>query len=121
MVREWQRGFADNLAGFMTLAGDEQGVALPEHGDGGADSRTAIADLDRAGRGGEDRRANGGGVFRARIVVGDDDEVRATRCNLAHLRALAGVAIAATTEDNDEPLADEGAQRRQRLLQRVGL
>ena len=39
----------------------------------------------------------------------------------AHDRPLAAVAVAAAAEDDDEPACDEGPQRRERLLQRVGL
>ena len=42
--------FADDLAGFMALAGDQQHVAAAQLGDRGADRLAAVADLDRAGR-----------------------------------------------------------------------
>src|SRR5260370_32819317 len=105
----------------MTLSGNEERIAVAEHCDSGPDREAAIADLDRAGRGGEDRGADGGGLLRARVIVGDDDDIGAARRDLAHLRPLARVAIAAAAEDDDQALAHEGAKRRERLFERIGL
>src|SRR5690348_8887870 len=45
MVAEVQPLFADDLAGFMALAGDEKDVAGLELGDGAADRLAPVADL----------------------------------------------------------------------------
>ena len=55
VVAERQRLVADNLAGFVALAGDQQHVALAQLGDAAGNRLAAVADLDRAGRGFQDR------------------------------------------------------------------
>ena len=57
-----------------------------------------------------------------RIVAGDHDAIGEGRRHAAHLRPLAGIAIAAATEHAHEapPLRDRGTHRREHLLQRVG-
>ena len=62
-----------------------------------------------------------GGVLAARIVVGDDDAVGGLGGDAAHDRPLAGVAVAAGAEHDDELAGRIGPQRLERLLQRVGL
>ena len=81
----------------------------------------AIADLGGAGRRGEDRGADRGGVFAARIVVGDDDAVGLGGGDGAHQGPLAAVAVAAGAEHHDEPAAGVGPQRLERLGERIGL
>src|SRR3979490_960399 len=49
MVAERQHLFADDLAGFVALAGDQQHVAAAQLHDRAADRLAAVADLDRAG------------------------------------------------------------------------
>ena len=95
MIAERHNPVADDLAGFMALAGNEQHISGPEAGDCGTDRFVAIADLDGAGRGGDDCGADRGGVFAARIVVGDDDAVGLCGRDRPHQRTLAAVAVAA--------------------------
>ena len=121
MIAERQHLLADDLAGFMALAGDQQHVAAAKLGDRRADRLAAVADLDRARRRLEDRGADRGGILAARIVVGDDDAVGELRGDLAHHRPLAGIAVAAAAEHHDEPAGDIGPQRFERLGERVGL
>ncbi len=47
----------DDLAGFVALAGDNQGIAPIQVGNGGGDGVAAIADLKRARRRVHDRPA----------------------------------------------------------------
>jgi hypothetical protein len=75
MVAEWKHLVADDLAGFMTLAGDEQDVAAAQLRDRGADRLAAVADLNRAGRGPQYSGTDRGRLLAARIVVGDDDAI----------------------------------------------
>ena len=120
-VGERQRPVADDLAGFMTLAGDHQRVAAAQHADGDADRLRAIADFARAWRGGQNGGADGGGLLGARVVVGDDDDVGAASGDRPHHRAFAGIAVAAATEHHDQASLHERTQRREGLFQRVGL
>ena len=121
VIGEGQHLVADDLARLMALAGDAQHVARLQHADGRFDGVAPVADLQRL-RGpvhhfGADLRR----VFAARIVVGDDDDVGLPRRCLPHQRALARIAVAASTEHGDQPALGEGPQRRQRRVQRIGL
>ena len=55
---------ADILAGLMALARDHQHIAGLQRGDAGADGLGAVADFARAGRGGQNFLADGGGDLR---------------------------------------------------------
>ena len=112
---------ADRLAFLVALAGDDQRVAGVKGRNRLADRLVAVADLDGAGRGGEDRLADFGRYFGARIVVGDDDEVGEPGGDLAHDRALAAVAVAAAAEDDDDAAGGEGPDRGEHVFQRVRL
>ena len=91
-----------------------------QHREAAADRVGAVADLVGAGAGGEDGAADRGGVLAARIVVGDDDDVGELLGDRAHLRPLAGIAVAAAAEHHDELAGAMGAQRGERVLERVG-
>ena len=56
----------------------------------------------------------------ARIVGGHDRDVREIRCDLAHQRPLAAVAVAAGTEDDDHAPLPELTRRSQNRGERVG-
>ena len=112
----------DDLAGFMTLAGDHQRVARRRASRSRRGSPRARSPISRA-PGAAARMA-------ARIAAGSSerglssvtiDDVGAARRDRAHHRPLAGVAVAAAAEDDDEPAATKGRKRRERLFQRVGL
>ncbi len=83
-----------------------------------ASARSPISRAPGAAR--HDRRTNGGGIFAARIVVGDDDAVGALGGDLAHDRALAGVAVAAGAEHDDQLAPRVGPHRDQDLFERIG-
>ncbi len=104
---------ADDLPGFVALAGDQQRVALLQHRRRRRGSPRARSPISSApGRGGENRGADRGRVLRARIVVGDDDDVGRAGRDLAHDRPLARVAVAAAAEDDDRAgRARRGAAR----------
>src|SRR4051812_47309955 len=104
VVAEVQGLRADDLPSLVTLAGDQQDVARLERGHGAADRLAAIAHLAhvrRVGRPLHDGGADRGGIFAARIVVGDDDAVGALGGDGAHQGALALVAVAAGAEHDD--------------------
>src|SRR6476646_3151692 len=60
VIVERQHLTADDLPGFVALAGDQQRVAALELADGGADRRAALADFGGAGRGAKDGGADRG-------------------------------------------------------------
>src|SRR4051812_28696381 len=95
VVRERQCALADDLARFMTFAGNHQYVARPETANGGADRLGAVADLARNGRGREDLGPDRGGILRARIIIGHDHGIGLLGRDRPHDRPLAPVAIAA--------------------------
>ena len=102
------------LVVLVALAGDQHDVARLRAGDRrrGSPSRGRA----RRSSGGcrssrmprDDRRsAIAAGILAARVVAGDDDAVGERRGDRAHLRALAGVAVAAAAEHADELAARE--------------
>src|SRR2546423_5133702 len=121
MVAERQYLLADDLAGFMALAGDQQHIPRPQLGNARANRLASVANLYCPGRAAQDGRANGGGLFAARIIVGNDDPVSEARRDCPHHRTLAGITIAATTEYNNEAVPRIRAQRLQGLGEGVRL
>ena len=108
----------------MTLAGDHQRVALFQFRDHRADRQLPVADLARTRRTGKHGLANSRGIFRAGIVVGDDDIIGLARGYLAHDRAFLGVAVAAAAEDHLEAsgrVRAHGAQQHVQPVRRVGI
>jgi hypothetical protein len=67
-----------------------------------------------------DLQPDRGRLLAARVVVGDDDQIRVVRGDLAHLRALADVAVAAGAEHRDQPARDVRPQRGDGGGERVG-
>ena len=102
MVREWQNAITHNLAGLMTLAGDQQNIARLEICNCLADRVGAVADLGCARRVGENGGANRRGVLAARIVVGDDDLVRPFDSDAASMCKRCGGQLVQRVDDNDE-------------------
>lgn len=68
-------GITNDLAAFMSLAGDHQNVAGPQTRDACADGLRAVADLGRVGTAFQDFPAYGRSILAAWIVVRDDDMV----------------------------------------------
>ncbi len=76
----------------------------------------------RPGAAAEDRGADGGGILGARVVVRDDDDVGQAGGDLAHHRPLAGIAVAAAAEHDDERRASHrGAACRSTFSSASGL
>src|SRR5919108_4495954 len=121
VVAEWQHLFADDLAGFMALAGNQQYVAPMQILDRATDRLAAVADFERARSRLEDRGTDRRGILTARIVVGHYDPVGELGGNRSHHRSLALVAIAAATEHHGQPALGVGPQRLERLGQCIGL
>src|SRR6476619_8526181 len=110
---------SDLLVRLVTLARDQHDVVRAGLADRARDRRGTIAfDPHRMRRreAVHDLRDDGIAVFVARIVVGDDHDVGVALGDRRHLRTLAAVALAATTEDAHQPTARMTAQRYQRLL-----
>ena len=98
---------------LVALAGDQQHVAGLQHREAARMASRAVADLARA-RGSAARmarRITAGSSLRGLSSVTMTTSAR-PRGDLAHLRPLAGVAVAAAAEHDDEPAAAMGAQRR---------
>src|SRR5436190_20926802 len=110
VVAERNGGVADRLSQFVALAGDQQNVTLAEHFDRHPDRARPIAGIDATRTTGEDLGADFCRILAARIVIRHIGEIGEPRCNLAHLRPLSLVAIAACTEDHCEPVPDIGPQ-----------
>ena len=104
VVAERQHPFADDLAGFMALAGDQQHVAALQLRDRRRGSPRARSPISIA--------PGAAGRIAARIAAGSSlrglSSVTMTRSafsrrDRAHHRPLAGVAVAAAAEHHDEP------------------
>ena len=121
MIAEGHDPVADDLAGFMTLAGDQQDIAGPQLADGAADRLAPVANLGGTRRGGKDRGADRRGDFAARIIVGDDHPVGFGGGDGTHQGPLATIAIAARAKHDDETAGRVGTQGVKRLRQGVGL
>ena len=105
-VGKRQRPVADDLAGFMTFAGDDQRIARLSACSTPARIASPRSPISLApGAAARIAARMLAGFSRARVVVGDDDDVGEPRRDLAHDRPLAGIAIAAAAEDDDEPPA----------------
>ena len=96
-------------------------IAGAEHANAGGDRLGAVADLLRARRSDENFGADRLRPLGARIVVGDDDDVRLLHRDGAHDRPLAFVAVAAAAHDADELAGGERAQRIEHGGERFGL
>src|SRR5262245_61371942 len=89
MVRERDHLRADGLAGLVPLAGHEQDIAALKSANRLGDRRCTVADLVRSGGGHQNLAPDLGGVFAARIVVGDNGAIGFRHRDLPHLGALA--------------------------------
>ncbi len=114
------RHAGDDLAALVSLAGEQQHVARRQQRQATADGGGAVADFLGLGRGGANGAADRRRILAARVVVGDDDAIGQALGDGAHLRPLAGVAVAAAAEDDDEPAAAMRAQRGKHGLERIG-
>src|SRR5205814_7334661 len=101
-VVEGLRDAGDRLTGLVSFSGNHKQIAGLQFTDGLTDRLTAVADLARVSCGSENRGANGGWIFAARIVVGDDHHIGEAFGDLAHLGALAAIAIAPAAEDDEQ-------------------
>ena len=96
-------GGADDLSLFVAFTGDDQNVTGAKVFQRRCNRLAAAADVLRARQIGRTdtrhhRIADGGGVFAARVVVGDDDAVGVACGNRAHLRTLAAVTVSAAAK-----------------------
>ena len=90
-VGERQRPAADDLPGFVSLAGDEKTIAGPSIATARAMAK-ALSPISRLAEAAAPARmalADRRGILGAGIVVGDDDAIRQARRDFAHDRPLA--------------------------------
>ena len=121
VIAERHNFLSNDLAGLMALARNQQHVAGFEIGHGTADRLIAVADLFGVWRTAPNSGPDRAGLFAARIVVRDDHAVRLLGRYRAHDGPLAGVAVAAGAEHNDEFAAHIGTQRVKHFGERIGL
>src|SRR5436305_6751153 len=74
-VVEWKHLVADDLAGLMALARDEDDVSLTRNANGLGDGFAPPGDLACSGRSGHDRGPYECGILAPGIVVRDDNDV----------------------------------------------
>ena len=112
----------DDLAGLVSLARDQQGIARLQGIDAAQDRLGPVGDLGRLGaRTLQDGMADGGGILGPRIVIRHDDHVGMVSGSLTHQWALGAVAVAAGADDNNDPAHHMRAQRLQGRDHRAGL
>ena len=114
---------AEDLIGFVPLAGDEERVPRLAGADRRGDRLRPIHDRDDvlgAAHSGLYLPNDRGGVLASRIVGRDDDQVGEPRGGGAHQRPLSPVSIAAAAEEAVEPLGSERAHGFERARERVG-
>ena len=97
------------LSRLVALACDKHDVAGLRPRDRIVNGLAAVTDLDHlrcaVRRARDDRRADGGGLLVARVVVGDYDEVGQLGGDPAHRFALAGVPVATGAEHHGQSRA----------------
>ena len=111
------------LVRLVALAGDQHDVAGAGRTERTLDGGAAVAldhDGMRAGKPRQDVRHDRVAILGARVVVGHEDDIGQALGDFRHFGPLALVALSAAAEDAPQPRAGMAAQRRQRLLQRVG-
>ena len=120
MIGKRQHLIADDLAQFMSLAGDHENIPWTKLVDGRSDGERTLTDL--AGSGGRHKYLGPDArrFLPARIVVRDVDAVGLAGRHRAHMRPLAPVAIAATTEHHCQRAAGIGSKRIQNLGEGIG-
>ena len=121
MIREWDNAIANNLAGLMTLAGNQQDVSGRKFRDRPSDCFRAIANFDSAGRVGQNCGADCRRILAARVVVRNNDSICIFCRDPAHDWTLAGIPVATRTEYDEELAPRIGPQTFKRLLERVRL
>jgi hypothetical protein len=105
-IVEWDGSGGENLDLFVALAGEQHDVSRLGGADGELDGGAAVG-LDDATRtggldAGESLVEDGRGIFGARVVAGEDDQIAALAGGAAHLGALSAVAVAAAAEESDD-------------------
>src|SRR6476619_1051274 len=111
MVRERNDTGADDLAGLMTFASNQQHITPPERTHADPDRLLPVGDFTCTGRGSQNLGTDRGRVFASWVVVGDDDACRQFGGDPSHDRAFALVAIAAAAEQTHETARGKWPQR----------
>jgi len=115
---------ANDLPGFVPLAGNQQRVARLQRIHPAQDRFRPVAHLHRAGTPPQHRRPDRCRILAARVVVGDDHHVGMPRRRLPHQHALAGIPVATGADDRHHPphhMRAQCPQRRGNRVRRVGI
>jgi len=110
---------AHDLAGLVTLARDNEQVAWLQHVYTAGNGPTTVADVFRVRTSHEDFTPYRGGIFVARVIIGDDHVVSQVSCYTTHFRALGPIAITTATEGNNEATLGVWPQRRKNVTKRI--
>ena len=105
-IVERQCPVADDLAGLVALAGDQQRVAGGERREGRADRLVAVADLEGAAGAGQHRRADRGRRPRCAGLSSVTMTTSASRAAISPISGrLPAIAVAAAAEHHHQPAA----------------
>ena len=126
-VVEGEHVLADDLVGFVALAGDEEKVAragpIECGSDGGVPVRhhsTALQVGPHSADAGDDLLDDGRWILAPRVVRGHPQPVGEPRGDPAHDGALPPIPVAAAAEDDAQAAAGELSRGREHALQGVG-
>ena len=103
---------ADDLTRLMALACNDQHIARTQAAHGKVNRMATITDFNGIGSRRQNGRADGFRFLRARVVVGDIYNVGKLGGDVAHLRTLARIAVAAAAKDDDKLAVRMRAQKR---------
>ena len=95
----------------MPLARDQKRISRHQRIDGAKNCLGPVGNLVRVGAGLQDSGADQGGVFGARVVVGDIKKIGMFAGSFAHQRAFGAVTVATSAKDHDDPPHDMRTQR----------
>ena len=87
----------------MAFSGNDKNIPSLKHSHGSRDRGAPVANFECAGRCGQNRGTDCGGIFGARIVIGHNDHIGTIYGDFAHDRTLARVPVTAAAEDHDKP------------------
>ena len=118
MIRERQNFRSNNLPCFMPLTGHTKHIAFLQHLHRLADGKCTIPNLKSSRTGSNNLLTNFVRIFRARIIVSHNGNIRKTSRNLAHQRTFTRITITTTPQHTDQTTSRKGAQGCKHILQR---
>ena len=99
-IIKWQALITDKLDGFMPLASNQQNVTRPNTGQRRRDGLVAAGYFNGVWTGGNDRRADAGGIFGAWVIVGDKNLISIGVRNPPHFCTFACITVTATPKQH---------------------